>query len=149
MRPRSRELWASAPAQRAPPGLARNRTMCGFTRLPAVHASAYCLCTLVFGPTAGCLRGTCPAHMVRRATCCCLTRDSPGLNAACTAPALVVTTRVHSTLDAAPFDLVPMTFVFLTTADWSQPSRSARPLAFAAVALALAFAALYVLEHYR
>jgi hypothetical protein len=45
--------------------------------------------------------------------------------------------------------LVPMTFVFLTTADWSQPSRSARPLAFAAVALALAFAALYVLEHYR
>jgi hypothetical protein len=45
--------------------------------------------------------------------------------------------------------LVPMTFVFLTTADWSQPSRSSRPLAFAAVALALAFAALYVLEHYR
>ena len=39
--------------------------------------------------------------------------------------------------------------VFLTTADWKQPLRSARPLAFPAAALALAFGALYYLEHYR
>jgi hypothetical protein len=39
--------------------------------------------------------------------------------------------------------------VFLTTADWKQPLRSVRPLAFPAAALALAFGALYYLEHYR
>jgi hypothetical protein len=44
--------------------------------------------------------------------------------------------------------LVPITFLFLTTADWTRPSRSSRPLAFAAAAVALAFGALYVLEHY-
>ena len=43
--------------------------------------------------------------------------------------------------------LVPMTLIFLTTADWSQPWRSARPLAVAATATVLAFAALYFLEH--
>lgn len=43
--------------------------------------------------------------------------------------------------------LVPITLVFVTTADWSQPRRSARPLAVAAAATVLAFAALYVLEH--
>ena len=44
--------------------------------------------------------------------------------------------------------LVPMTLVFLTTADWSQPWRSARPLAVAATVTVLAFAALYFLEHF-
>ena len=39
--------------------------------------------------------------------------------------------------------------VFFTTADWKQPLRSVRPLAFPAVALALAFGALYYLEHFR
>ena len=45
--------------------------------------------------------------------------------------------------------LVPMILLFLATADWKQPLRSARPLAFPAAALALAFGALYYLEHYR
>lgn len=45
--------------------------------------------------------------------------------------------------------LVPMILLFLTTADWKQPSRSVRPLAFPAAALVLALAALYYLEHYR
>jgi hypothetical protein len=39
--------------------------------------------------------------------------------------------------------------VFLVTADWKQPLRSVRPLAFPAAALALAFGALYYLEHFR
>jgi hypothetical protein len=43
--------------------------------------------------------------------------------------------------------LLPMVLVFLTTADWSQPWRSARPLAVAAAVTVLAFAALYFLEH--
>lgn len=43
--------------------------------------------------------------------------------------------------------LVPMTFVFFATADWSHPRRSAGPLVLAAVAVVLAFAALYYLEH--
>ena len=43
--------------------------------------------------------------------------------------------------------LVPAALVFLTTADWSQPGRSARPLALGAAATVLAFAALYLLEH--
>jgi hypothetical protein len=42
---------------------------------------------------------------------------------------------------------VPITLVFLTTLNWSQPARSARPLAVAAAATMLAFIALYVLEH--
>ena len=44
--------------------------------------------------------------------------------------------------------LVPMSLLFLATADWKQPSRSARPLAFPVAALVVAFAALYYLEHY-
>jgi len=44
--------------------------------------------------------------------------------------------------------LVPMALVFLTTADWSQPWRSARPLAVASAATVPAFAALYFLEHF-
>jgi uncharacterized membrane protein YozB (DUF420 family) len=45
--------------------------------------------------------------------------------------------------------LAPTILLFLATADWRQPTRSWRPLAFAAVALMLAFLALYYLEHYR
>jgi len=45
--------------------------------------------------------------------------------------------------------LVPMTLLFLATADWGQPLRSARRLAFPAAALFLAFGALFYLEHYR
>jgi hypothetical protein len=43
--------------------------------------------------------------------------------------------------------LIPVTIIFLTTADWSQPRRAARPLALAAPAVVLAFCALYYLEH--
>jgi hypothetical protein len=39
--------------------------------------------------------------------------------------------------------------VFLVTADWKQPLRTVRPLAFPAAALTLAFGALYYLEHLR
>jgi hypothetical protein len=45
--------------------------------------------------------------------------------------------------------LAPTILVFLATADWKRPLRGARPLAFAAAALVLAFGALYYLEHYR
>lgn len=45
--------------------------------------------------------------------------------------------------------LVPTLLVFFATADRRQPSRSARSLAIPAVALVLAFGALYYLEHYR
>ena len=45
--------------------------------------------------------------------------------------------------------LVPVILLFFATADWRQPLRSARPLALPAAALALAFGALYYLEHYR
>lgn len=38
--------------------------------------------------------------------------------------------------------------VFLATADWKQPLRSARPLVIPGSALVLAFAALFYLEHY-
>jgi len=44
--------------------------------------------------------------------------------------------------------LVPTGFLFLATADWTQPMRTARRLAFPAVLVLLAFAALYYLEHY-
>jgi hypothetical protein len=45
--------------------------------------------------------------------------------------------------------LVPMILQFLATADWKSPLQSARRLAFPASTLAVAFGALYVLEHYR
>ena len=45
--------------------------------------------------------------------------------------------------------MAPMILLFLATADWRKPLRSARPLAFPAAALLLAFGALYYLEHYR
>ena len=45
--------------------------------------------------------------------------------------------------------LVPMTVLFLATADLTRPWRSARPLLFAAAATVLAFGALYYLEHVR
>ena len=41
---------------------------------------------------------------------------------------------------------VPMILIFIATADWKRPLQSARPLAFPAVALALAFGLLYYLE---
>ena len=44
--------------------------------------------------------------------------------------------------------LVPTGLVFLATADWTQPLRAVRRLAFPAVVAVLAFAALYYLEHY-
>jgi ABC-type transport system involved in cytochrome c biogenesis permease subunit len=39
--------------------------------------------------------------------------------------------------------------IFLATAEWRQPLKSLRPLAFPAIASILAFGALYYLEHYR
>jgi hypothetical protein len=45
--------------------------------------------------------------------------------------------------------LVPTILLFLATADWKQPLRSVRPLAFPAGALFVALGALYYLEHYR
>lgn len=45
--------------------------------------------------------------------------------------------------------LVPTILLFLATADWKEPLRSVRPLAFPAGALVVAFGALYYLEHYR
>ena len=45
--------------------------------------------------------------------------------------------------------LMPVTVLFLGTADWRQPWRSVRPLAIAGVATVLAFGALYYLEHLR
>ena len=44
--------------------------------------------------------------------------------------------------------LVPLVALYLATADWGQPMRSARPLAIPSVTLALAFGALYYLEHF-
>ena len=43
--------------------------------------------------------------------------------------------------------VLPVTLLFVATADWSRPWRSARPVAVAATATLLAFAALYYLEH--
>jgi hypothetical protein len=43
--------------------------------------------------------------------------------------------------------LVSMILLFLATADWKQPLRNARPMAFSAAVLVLAFGALYYLEH--
>jgi hypothetical protein len=44
--------------------------------------------------------------------------------------------------------LVPTGFLFFGTADWTQPVRTLRRLAFPAAVVVLAFAALYYLEHY-
>jgi hypothetical protein len=43
--------------------------------------------------------------------------------------------------------LVPIGVLFLATADWTQPLRTVRRLAFPAAVVMLAFAALYYLEH--
>lgn len=43
--------------------------------------------------------------------------------------------------------LAPTLLLFLATADWRRPLRRARPLAFSAAAVVLAFVALYHLEH--
>jgi hypothetical protein len=45
--------------------------------------------------------------------------------------------------------LAPGVLLFLATADWRQPRRSALPLALSGAALVFAFGALYYLEHYR
>lgn len=45
--------------------------------------------------------------------------------------------------------MFPVLCVFLATADWTQPKRASRSLALPGVAAALAFAALYYLEHFR
>jgi hypothetical protein len=44
--------------------------------------------------------------------------------------------------------LMPALLLFLATANWKHPWRSARPLAFPAAALVVAFGMLYYLEHY-
>lgn len=43
--------------------------------------------------------------------------------------------------------MAPMGLLYLATADWEHPLRSARPMAVPAAAVLLAFAALYCLEH--
>src|SRR4051794_7072033 len=43
--------------------------------------------------------------------------------------------------------LLPLTALFLGTANWSTPGRVLRPLAIVGAVTTLAFAALYVLEH--
>ncbi len=45
--------------------------------------------------------------------------------------------------------LAPTILLFLATADWRQPLRSLRALAFPTAALVLAFGALYYLENVR
>jgi hypothetical protein len=45
--------------------------------------------------------------------------------------------------------LVPLGLIFVATADWKQPLRTVGRLALPAVALVLAFGALYYLEHFR
>ena len=45
--------------------------------------------------------------------------------------------------------LFPALLAFLATADWKRPARSARLLIFPAVALTIAFAVLFYVEHYR
>jgi len=44
--------------------------------------------------------------------------------------------------------LVPIGFIFLATADWTQPVRTVRRLAVPAAVVVLAFAALYYLEQF-
>jgi hypothetical protein len=45
--------------------------------------------------------------------------------------------------------LVPAGLLFLGTADWRQPARTVRLLAFPAAALLIAFGVLFYVEHYR
>jgi len=45
--------------------------------------------------------------------------------------------------------ILPTIALFLVTADWKEPARRLRTLAVPGVALLLAFAALYYLEHFR
>jgi hypothetical protein len=45
--------------------------------------------------------------------------------------------------------LVPTTLLFLATADWSQPFRVARALAFPFIAMLVAMGTLYYVEHFR
>jgi predicted permease len=45
--------------------------------------------------------------------------------------------------------MFPTLIAFFVTADWKQPARSARPLIFPAVALTIAFAVLFYVEHSR
>jgi hypothetical protein len=45
--------------------------------------------------------------------------------------------------------LVPALLIFLGTTDWNQPSRVARRLALPGMALIVAFAALFYMEHGR
>jgi ABC-type uncharacterized transport system permease subunit len=45
--------------------------------------------------------------------------------------------------------VLPMILLFLATADWRQPLRNLRPLAFPVAVLVFAFGSLYHLEHYR
>ena len=44
--------------------------------------------------------------------------------------------------------MAPFGLLFLATADWTDPARTARRLALPAVFVVLAFAALFYLEHY-
>ena len=44
--------------------------------------------------------------------------------------------------------LVPTGFLFLATADWTQPARVIRRLGLPAAMVVVSFAALYYLEHY-
>jgi hypothetical protein len=44
---------------------------------------------------------------------------------------------------------VPTTLLFLATADWSQPFRTARALAFPFLTVIVAFAVLHYVEHFR
>ena len=44
--------------------------------------------------------------------------------------------------------LVPMTLLFFASGDWTQPTRSARPLVLPATLVALAFCVLYYFDHY-
>jgi DMSO/TMAO reductase YedYZ heme-binding membrane subunit len=43
--------------------------------------------------------------------------------------------------------VLPVGLLFLATADWTRPLRTARPLAISAVALVVAFGTLYYFEH--
>ena len=45
--------------------------------------------------------------------------------------------------------LIPITVLFLATADWMQPARSTSRLALPAVLVAVAFGLLYYFDHYR
>ena len=45
--------------------------------------------------------------------------------------------------------LLPVILLFVATANWKSPWRTARPLAVSGAVLVFAFGALYYLEHYR